>query len=555
MKRKLLLSCALMFATSSIYAQPKLNGQLETSTAQAMPVLQENESQAFSVGYKRPRGVFYCPYYTKDNATGVWGYYAPWLHSDPYRALTFTNTSTGANSYSWKVTVKKNLKTETLLSSETDFTVPYELHINDSLPMLTAVGNDTTASYTLGGYKNGEFKNSYLWNYPNWQYANFEENKIRHMWETSKYMALKSDRTGTAKSSSYFHTLDEQYKAPNGDKAYIFGRNTAGYDYSGIAFEKPDYPYLINHVGIKYQKLKWSKNANALIKAEIYEIEDIPAYSKTEAVSPKLVRRIATGLVTIDSTNTAASGILSVLMKDENGNTPEITTNILVMVSGYNAEGISDFTLLCSSDLVDEGYGELGYIGISGSDGKLNIVGVNNTVKSDFYTAPSIFIETERPWLTFRSNIEPEEHNFLTTGEVYTLELFSLQPASMWTITTVNAGNPAPRANKAASINLPSWIGLTITEETGGEMGYPTYAKFDIAPLPAGETFREATVRFAYPGAYLDYHITQGISTGVEQIEINKADNNAPTYNMLGQQVNANAKGLLIKNGKKILVK
>lgn len=561
MKQKLLLSCVLLLSAGTIGAQKQYDdGQAEaalaTQATAAQARAQQEGSSTFQVSYKRPRGVYYCPYYTKDDATGVWAYYAPWLHSTPYQNVTFVNTSTGATAFDWRVTVLKNLDEETITSSDTDFTVPYSLRISDSIPTLTATGApDTTATYFMGGYnKSLQYVPSTMWTYPNWKYATSETYKVRHMWESSKYYASKTDRTGTASGSSFYYTLDAQYAASGSSKAYTFGRNTAGYDYSGVAFEKPAHPYLINHVGVKYQKLKWTRNANALIKVEIYELKNIPAYSDTQAVTPTLVRRIATGMVTIDSINTAASGMLSILMKDDDGNTPEINTDILVVVSGYNNDAISDFTLLCSSDKVDEGYGELGYLGITQSDGTVNLVGVNNTVGTNFYTAPSIFIETERPWLTFRSGIEPEGHDFLTTGEVYDLELFSSMPSTSWTINTSAASSSPQGKAAAAKVDLPSWLSITLREETGSELGYSTHAVLDAQALPAGEPMREATLRFAFPGAYLDYHITQGMSTAVTTIS-RDSEHDGAVYNMLGQKVSPNAKGVLIKNGKKTYVK
>lgn len=146
----------------------------------------------------------------------------------------------------------------------------------------------------------------------------------------------------------------------------------------------------------------------------------------------------------------------------------------------------------------------------------------------------------------------------MPTGELYYLELFSYQPASTWTITTVepNAPQNAPKTQAKAKIDLPSWIKLQLKEDTGSEMGFATIVQLDVEALPAGVDSREATIRFAYPGAYLDYHLTQHLATGVTVVEASEAGgDDAPVYNMMGQRVHAGAKGLLIKNGKKVLVK
>lgn len=45
-----------------------------------------------------------------------------------------------------------------------------------------------------------------------------------------------------------------------------------------------------------------------------------------------------------------------------------------------------------------------------------------------------------------------------------------------------------------------------------------------------------------------------GIGTGVDAIVTTTADANGKAYNVMGQQVNAaNAKGIIIKNGKKFI--
>lgn len=41
--------------------------------------------------------------------------------------------------------------------------------------------------------------------------------------------------------------------------------------------------------------------------------------------------------------------------------------------------------------------------------------------------------------------------------------------------------------------------------------------------------------------------------SGINEIKADKFDVNAPVYNLAGQRVNANAKGILIQNGKKFI--
>ncbi len=48
------------------------------------------------------------------------------------------------------------------------------------------------------------------------------------------------------------------------------------------------------------------------------------------------------------------------------------------------------------------------------------------------------------------------------------------------------------------------------------------------------------------------FELTAG-ATGISDITANKANANAPIYNLAGQRVNDNAKGILIQNGKKFV--
>ena len=48
---------------------------------------------------------------------------------------------------------------------------------------------------------------------------------------------------------------------------------------------------------------------------------------------------------------------------------------------------------------------------------------------------------------------------------------------------------------------------------------------------------------------------TASITTGINSVEGNTLNNNAATYNLAGQKVNDNYKGIIIRKGKKIIKK
>ena len=105
-------------------------------------------------------------------------------------------------------------------------------------------------------------------------------------------------------------------------------------------------------------------------------------------------------------------------------------------------------------------------------------------------------------------------------------------------------------------VNVPSWLGLDFEDQTGSGVGYSVNAIFNVEPLPEGVDYREATIRFAYPGAYLDYKVTQNqITTDITRVNVDADDADAPTFNMMGQRVSPDTKGVLIRGGKKVIVR
>ncbi|MBR3399007.1 MAG: hypothetical protein IKH08_04430, partial [Prevotella sp.] len=66
------------------------------------------------------------------------------------------------------------------------------------------------------------------------------------------------------------------------------------------------------------------------------------------------------------------------------------------------------------------------------------------------------------------------------------------------------------------------------------------------------------TVNIAYPTSSLNFYafILEGSSTptGIENVQVAENEN-APMYNLAGQQVDKNFKGVVIQNGKKFINK
>ena len=106
----------------------------------------------------------------------------------------------------------------------------------------------------------------------------------------------------------------------------------------------------------------------------------------------------------------------------------------------------------------------------------------------------------------------------------------------------------------------PVWLGLDIVDHYAVDVeGYLTEANFDLVlsaeALPAGLQGRQATITFIQEGAQLTVTVTQGVVSGITSTKTSVKVSNAPAYNMAGQRVNNNFKGLVVKDGVKFLNK
>lgn len=100
----------------------------------------------------------------------------------------------------------------------------------------------------------------------------------------------------------------------------------------------------------------------------------------------------------------------------------------------------------------------------------------------------------------------------------------------------------------------PDWLNINITNEVYTEEEFSFDLNFQADALPAGVAGRTANLIFEQKAARLAVTVTQGESTGIN-VTVKQLDKNTPAYNLAGQRVNADFKGLVIKNGKKMIQK
>lgn len=110
-------------------------------------------------------------------------------------------------------------------------------------------------------------------------------------------------------------------------------------------------------------------------------------------------------------------------------------------------------------------------------------------------------------------------------------------------------------ATQADGSALPEWVSVAAVDTYESDI-YMGTTKVTVTATPNTGYARECDVVLSFLGADYTIHVAQAaMITSINDVEVEVVDENAPVYNMQGQLVGRDAKGLLIKNGKKVLVK
>ena len=125
-----------------------------------------------------------------------------------------------------------------------------------------------------------------------------------------------------------------------------------------------------------------------------------------------------------------------------------------------------------------------------------------------------------------------------------------------------NDGAPTTYIQLDDDTEIPEWLEVKVenekyTDEDYESGNYGFDLEFSANALPAGTESREAEITFIQPGAKLTVKVTQSENGGTDGITttVTKVTENGKAYNLSGRQVKAGQKGLIIRDGKKYIVK
>lgn len=537
MKKLLLLAAALLVTTSA-------GAQQKQSTSARMPIAQMKEMKMGAPGmpaqprlnanrdvrpyYIRPAGAFVGAFsYDTNDPTYPYSPTNPYLVCKPYTDYTYKSVGDGVSAnatYFWL-----NSASDTVTYGyERDFTVRYEPTTEAYkyyVPALRVDDAGTTYGYFIGNTGINTQEKDFANVLSALNFGCLEEFENWELLVSSKTM------TWGGRWGDQEYPLGHFYGAePYGDNDYgwWFGKNAGVVNGIAQAFEKPTAPYILKNVALTVTGMKVSGAVQMTCK--VYKLNGIPAYDEEMFVTldDQIGEQIATGIANLDASSTDNNLIIFTLY-DVNGMqviTPEIDDAILIAIEGYNSAWMSnlqDFSALISTDYeVDEGYGELAYVkaGITDNDGNLTGQyewrGLHNFFHDSdgglvMKTGLSIYMVIDQPYIGFYNSLNPGVYTFPVEG--------GLMQARYGNTTVERSIRFTPSSPYSADVwsvacadgsAVPDWLHIIAMENYGENYGDIVNAMIYADALPADTPYREATLRFSIPGAYIDYTFKQG---------------------------------------------
>ena len=384
----------------------------------------------------------------------------------------------------------------------------------------------------------------------------------------------------------------------NNQYGWWFGKNGSHIDGMAQIFEKPSHPYMLKNVYLQaYTDMVVTENVK--MKCKVYKLDQIPDYIDGDNVALPEVpgELVVTGeaLVTPQTANDK-NGLITFTLYGFDEDDPELTYEytptidypIMICIEGYNdpdMEGLKDFSSFVSTDWnTDEGYGELAYLKYPINEieydengdtiwmdngrpktyftGEYYWSGLNNFFQGpmEMKTGLMIMIAIENPYLTFYWDSKgeytfPDEGGLMeetieysdTTVVCTSIDFFSSIPSEDgdWTITW------------NGSDDLPAWLDITLEDVQTFETGTVVNCQVTAEPLPEGQAYREAVIRFEVPGDYKEFTFMQGVKPEPIPLrgdvngdgEINIADINALIDIILGGTDNTEGRSDVNEDG------
>lgn len=514
-----------------------------------------------AVQWKRPAGQFWGIGYTE--YTGKWYYITP-LVVRPWVDYTFENVSSIQGTPSWDIPVLIGQDPDTGegiydydKSNENSVATSYLYYENAPAPLLSYENqvpyptmfygaNPTGRDITVLGTDNIE----------TWFGAPMPVSS--HYWSLFSRIPMEEGRQGLT-----YYSGAKSYE--DGGKGYWFGTNNQGINAMATRFEKPASPYLLNSV-YWYYFTSGAVEKEVPLKAYVFKTANDAATFETQSGAileeVELGELIAVADAYVPVSEDGQEGVLTFKFVERNPVTGaeseislEIEDDITVVVTGFNAylENGTYMSSLASNDDIDEGYGNLGFLGNFdiNEDGTVNY---GLTALKDFFTGDGlgnttlgVLADVTYPWLVNMFEDVPDvvklPNEGTTTEEVqglqYALYLMSTSETPDFEI-TYNGEEECEWLSVIEMYDDTELNPNTNEEEFTGMCA----VLFQAAPNPNDEN-RTCKVEITIPAASYTITFIQGSNnTAVEVVGV---ETNATYYDLQGRPVANPDKGIYIK--------
>lgn len=505
------------------------------------------------VAWKRPAGQFW----GTGMATNGNLYYLTPLLIRPWVDYTFENISTGVSGDpTWSVQVLQNPQTgeyATETFNTKDAVMSYLRYERCPAPRLS-YKNQLTYPTKFDGEKEVDSPYNLLNIYANDVFA---VDPVSTMLVSSHYWGMMT-REPQKSPVTYIHGLKE-YPGMELDGGMWFGTNNAGLNALATRFEKPDSPYLLNAVHWFYMS-SGAIPENIPMRAYVFKTVDPACQYESGAIGVELGDLIAVSDSFIPASATESEGTVMFEFKEKNPVTGaetsvslEIEDDITVVVTGFNADlGNGEYvTSLATTDNIDEGYGNLGFVGqieIS-EDGGLSYglvslgyyfdeLGLSNTVAG-------VLADVSYPWL-FPYFVEQPDDVLLPNSGNTTEEVQGLQYQLVLETTSMTDDMEVTFNGEDEC----DWLEITdVYDEMEGDKDNAYFTglsilQFDAAPNP-DDISRTCVVNISIPAASYEITFRQGSDNNA--VEVVGVESKPVYYDLNGRRVVNPEKGVYVK--------
>lgn len=473
---------------------------MDEAAPAGMPLQLKAQPQEGETFYYRPHGSFYVGY----NPLASRVYYSPYLYMPNFRDITFHGTAVGDWTYQkWDRTV--SARPWITVEGQQDLTLNFVTE-TDSVPYIA----DINGEFCMTGHNSSEEEVPLTLYAHNDLPTRLTSSTGNEGWFASpKYWASRDRDLAYTGITRY---LNGALDSDGGKTAFWFGKNYSGWNACAIYCEKPENPYVLRGVAIRYAF--YMSNEPVELTVRVYKVT---AHEPSEM---GLGEMIAEGSAVLpESPGEETSGGLYFKFYDVDEElglteevTPEIDDEIYIVLSGYDNEAIQRFGLPLSADIWDEGIGETGYNIQLDDEGNVGLARSLNTMFTGFkgYSAPGIFMDVVYPFIINNYNNDPSVRKYDAAGNLIydgsdnllygsNFSVYTTNPSDEWVMTLADGSE------------IPEWLTLVpVDEYENGELTGEVNVSIEVAPLPEGLQGRKAVVRFAILGDYHDLTIIQG---------------------------------------------